>query len=203
MFQAGGDDYILYGLPSKTIGLSLFGPGIDSIVISYFSETSEVSLVNESRITITTEQTGQIFSRNTTTVVENLKAAFIVVTGVLAIFPICVMGYLFKHQNHAVVVTASKPFIQLTLFASLLLLGGLAACIPCDYIEVLSSLLSLCSLTTTSSSPDILGFNNAGCMIFPWMSGVGFTVMYGSLFAKSVRSIVSVRRSLDADAALR
>jgi uncharacterized membrane protein len=158
---AGGDDYNTAGLPAKAISISLFGPGIDSVLISYFSEQTEVVAPTEQFITITTDSNNQIFVRNTTTVVEDLKAAFIVITGALGIFPIVVMGYLFKNGKHAVVVTSSKHFIQTTLIASLLTLAGLAAY--------------------------ILGFNDIGCMLFPWLSGIGFTLMYASLFAKSYR----------------
>lgn len=102
-----------------------------------------------------------MFQRSPVTISEGLKAAAIVITGVLCIFPIIVMGLFMKHKNHAVVVTSSRPFVQLTLLGCLLTLAGLAAY--------------------------ILGFNDVGCMIFPWFSGIGFTLMYGSLFAKSVR----------------
>lgn len=124
---AGGDDYNTV-LPSKALSLSMFGPGLDAVLLDFLKDNPSFEVPSDIRISTTTFTVESLFQRNISRVDEGLKSAFIVITGICAIFPIAVMGYFNRHSNHAVVVTSSRPFIQLTLFASLITLAGLAAC---------------------------------------------------------------------------
>lgn len=126
---AGGDDYSTV-LPTKALSLSLYGPGLDAVLIDFLRDNPTFDVPTDIRISTTTHTIESLFQRNVSRVDEGLKSAFIVITGICAIFPIAVMGYFNRHSAHAVVVTSSRPFIQLTLFASIITLAGLAACIP-------------------------------------------------------------------------
>lgn len=162
---SGGDGYIDVGLPGNVIPgtLALFGRPLDAVLISYLQSRDWVNTTLDGRITISNSTTvvDLIPPRNLFRASDGMRWALLGVTIALTLVPIIISFVFIKHRLHAVVVASSEVFVHIILYGAVLTYAGLIA------FQV--------------------GFDNAGCMIFPWLSSVGFAVMYGALFAKTYR----------------
>jgi 2',3'-cyclic-nucleotide 2'-phosphodiesterase (5'-nucleotidase family)/uncharacterized membrane protein len=168
---SGGDNYIDVGLPANVIPgtLALFGRPLDSVLISYLQLIGNVNSTIEGRIVITNSTTvvdlapppPPPLERNLLRTGDGLRWGMLAVTLALTIIPLVISFFFFKHRLHAVVVASSEPFVHIILYGAIITYAGLIA------FQV--------------------GFNNVGCMVFPWLSSVGFAIMYGALFAKTFR----------------
>lgn len=146
------------------------GQDLQGAVIQILQAKPSISLENIGRISENSEP--YIFRDKIHNARVDYRTPVVIVTFIFLAIPIGISIFLFIKRDHAVVVIASPFFCHLINFGAIMVYLGLIF-----YTFII---------------------NDAGCMLLPWLVTLGFSMMYGCLFAKTwrIHSIFSRQRKM-------